>query len=567
MVGKVIIEGPVASGITSTANPMIIGGVAGDGKARSAAVDSAGNVSVTGVVTGTVTTVPPANASTNITEVGGATLALGATIMADSVPVAFSTDQSPLGVTGSVSATGTVTANIGTTGGLALDTSVTDLQKDAIGASYTAQPVVIGISDTNQKVRVVQGDFHGNIAITAADEISDAFGRFRVSSPITLFEAQFQYDNQPLLFTTSLSGTGTVAKTSGESSLTLATGGTASGATAINQTKIYLRYQPGKSELIAMTGILGIQKTNVRSRIGYFEVDDGFYFQMDGSGTGTDGASVNIRSSTSGSPVNTTILQANWNLDKLNGTGSSGATLDFSKTQIFVIDFQWLGVGRIRFGFYINGALVYCHQVFNDNTIVSPYTNTANLPLRAEITNTGTAASTTTMKQICMTVLSEGGVEHPNSFRFVASNGATSISVSTRRPVLSIQPKTTFNSITNRVPLFLVTSGIAASSGSIYWEIVANGTLTGASFSSVDSHSGTNFDVAATAISGGIVLEAGFASGGGDTSRGLVETSLLGLVPITLDFAGTTGDILSIVCTAFTGSVSTNAEMGWSETR
>ena len=405
-------------------------------------------------------------------------------------------------------------------------------------------------------------DVYGTLQVGFNGAAADAFGRARVSEPTSLFNAQFQYDTNPLIFQTSLLGTGSVTKTANETSITLSTGGTASGAQAINQTKNYIRYQPGKSQQILMTGVLGVQKTNVRSRIGYFDVNDGVYVEQDG----TLGPSINQRSSTSGSPVTTQVTQANWNFDKFDGTGPSGITIDFSKTQIFMFDLQWLGVGRVRVGFYVNGLAFIAHIFNNANLITSPYMNSANLPCRAEITNTGVAASTTTMKQICVAVSSEGGTSFPSVLHFAAANGITSVNVTTRAPVLSIRPKTTFNSFTNRSEIQVETVEVINGGGtSIFWELVYNGTLTGASFVDVDAtNSAVQKDVSASAISGGIVVASGYVGGSSKFSETVPLNTVL---PFTLDLAGTTADIYSLCATSFGAAAATNAAFNWSENK
>ncbi len=413
-------------------------------------------------------------------------------------------------------------------------------------------------------------DVYGSLQVVVGGAAADAFGRLRIAEPTTLFDAQFQYDTQPLLFQTSLVGSGTVAKTTNESSLTLSTGGTTSTWGAINQTKQYFRYEPGKSQQIVMTGLLGVKTANVRSRMGYFDANDGVYFEMDG----TDGMSINVRTSTSGSPVNSAhILQANWNFDKMDGTGPSGATLDWSKTQIFTVDFQWLGVGRVRWGFFVNGVLVICHQIYNSNVITSPYMNTANLPCRAEIFNTGAAAGTTTMKQVCMTVVSEGGAEYPQAYQFSVSNGSTPITAAsgTRTPLLSIRPKTTFNSITNRAKIIVTSVELQdlATTNAIFWELVYNGTLSGGVPTWTDvntSYSGVQWNVDSTTCANGIVVASGYAiaqgKGGGPT------TSVSEMrYPFTLDIAGTVADTFTLCATGLSGNASSSASISWSEIR
>jgi hypothetical protein len=444
---------------------------------------------------------------------------------------------------------------------------MSDPAQEATGVvgSGTLPPIVsmTGGIDFNNIVRRNATDFQGNQQIGFGGAGATSFGRGRTAQPYTVFASKFQYDTQPLLFQTSVSGTGTVAKTANESSLTLSTGGTASGATAILQSKQYFPYEPGKSQLMFMTGVMGAIKANVAQRIGYFDANDGVFFQQDGTNL-----SVVQRSSTSGSPVNTTITQANWNIDKLDGTGPSGFTINNAGSNIFVIDLQWLGVGRVRYGFDINGVIVYCHQINNANTgQTSPYMNTATLPIRWEITNTGTAASTTTLKAICGAVISEGGQELPGVLQFSATNGATTIGVTTRRPVLSVQVKTTFNSITNRETIIPGSLGIF-NDQSLFYEVVFNGTLTGASFNSVNSQSGMNFDVAATAISGGIIVSSGYIGTAKSSASSLLSTNpILISAPFTLDFAGTTGDILTIVATSLSGTSNVGVAVDWIEVR
>lgn len=410
-------------------------------------------------------------------------------------------------------------------------------------------------------------DYYGNLNTIAGGAASDAFQRARSSEPITLFESQFQYDTQPLLFSNSLTGAGAaISKTSNESSVTITTGAGTSGNTAILQTKAYHRYEPGKSQLIVMTGLLGAQKSNVRSRIGYFDANDGLYFEMDG----TLGLSVNQRSSTSGSPVNTQILQANWNLDKCDGTGPSGFNINTADTQIFLIDMQWLGTGRVRFGFFDQGVYVVAHQVYNDNVIVSPYMNTANLPMRYEIANTGTAGTSTSIKAICMTAISEGGQQVPNSYSFgVGSTMTSAISVGTTVvPIISIRPKTTFNSLTNRSKITLTTAEVLdTSTNALQWQLIYNPTLGGGtSFADVNgTYSGVQYDIASTTVSGGIVLATGFVQGGSKANT-QIDFSKID-IPFTLDFAGSTQDILSLCAVTTASTVNTYGVLNWLETR
>jgi hypothetical protein len=256
----------------------------------------------------------------------------------------------------------------------------------------------------------------------------DAFGRQRVSNPTTVFDSQFHFDKQPLLWDESSAGTGSAAYNSATNSVVLDTGGTASGADIIRQTFQRHYYQPGKSQLILCTGLFGAPKTNVRKRVGYFDALDGLFLEIDSTT-----ANFVTRTSTSGAAVDTKIAQASWNIDKMNGSGPSGITIDFNSTQIFAIDLEWLGVGAVRFGFVIGGVFRPCHLVQNANAgLTVPYMATATLPIRYSLTNTGVADSATTMRQICATVISEGG-QNPLGIARVA---------------LSLYPRNFANSVT-----------------------------------------------------------------------------------------------------------------------
>ncbi len=436
-------------------------------------------------------------------------------------------------------------------------------------------PTTWGTAPTSQTVNGVnayiagQSVFstgEGNVSSTtirtvAAAELLDAFGRSRISSPQTLFNISFQYDLQSLLMQAVLAGTGSAAKTSNQSSATLSTGGTASGSGADFQSHGYYRYEPGKSLAISMTGIIGPAVANVRSQIGLFDSKDGVFFDQ------SNGMNVTVRTSTSGSASDTAVPQASWNIDPMNGTGPSGITLDFTKTQIFFIDLQWLGVGRVRFGFVVNGVLYYCHQVLNANSLIVPFMNTADLPVHWAIHNTGIAAGTNTILAICGAVISEGGNDSPAALSFTANNGATSISANARRPVLSIQPKTTFNSITNRSKINLKDVSIMCSGNPALYELVYNGTLTGASFSSVDANSGVNSDVSASAISGGTVVDSAYIPSGTSATRNAILKDIIQKIAFTLDAAGTTADIFSVVISGITGAAATTAALTWAEER
>jgi hypothetical protein len=411
------------------------------------------------------------------------------------------------------------------------------------------------------------------LAIRMGDSASvDAFGRLRVSNPTTLYDAQLQYDNQPLLWETDTDGAGSTAHLPNQSALQL-TVTNASGDRVTRQTRSHYRYQPGKSQLIVMTGVLGAGKTGVSQRIGLFDDQNGAFFECISTTL-----NMTLRSFVTGSIVDTQIPQASWNLDVMDGTGASGVTLDVEQAQIFVIDLEWLSVGRVRMGFFVDGVPVYVHEFLNANNIATPYMTTANLPLRYEIENTAGTSGATTLLQVCAMIASEGGFSVELGFPFQTSNAATTIAVTTRRPVLSIRPRALFNSIANRASLLPEHFHVYSQDQDVFYEIVYGGSLTDASFANVDAtYSAMERDVAATAISGGVVIDSGYvvvgAGPGSNTASGAQLESLLSKLPLTLNIAGShptspLTDSLSIVATSIPGGATdVSASLSWRELR
>jgi len=385
----------------------------------------------------------------------------------------------------------------------------------------------------------------------------DAFSRLRTSNPTTLFESSFLYDLQPLIFEQIVAGGASIAYNGAASMAELTTAG-ASGSSAAMQSFRFVRYQPGKSQLAKITFVMGPVVANRVTQFGLYDslLDSGFLFQRTGA------ALAMVRRSTT-SAGNLSVAQADWNLDRLDGTGPSGIVYDSTKATILIMDLQWLGVGRVRIGFDVNGILYYAHQFLNANSLTLVYMTSANLPIGYEIENTGVAGGTTTMDCICAQVASEGGFEDERGLKFSASNGVTTINVSTRRPVLSARLAANLNS----QPYYgqVVFENIDVYSAGMFVEIVLNGTLTGAAFAAVDAtNSGVERDVAATAISGGIVLDSFYIGTGGGAKRQSASVGLLGKIPFAKNIAGVS-DIISVVCTSLGGATATAASLSWRE--
>lgn len=407
------------------------------------------------------------------------------------------------------------------------------------------------IGSTNRRLWV---ETSINSSTGGGNSAVDSFGRLRVSEPETVFESTFQYDKQPLLFVESTASGATVTQDSNKKAVILSAT-TTTNSRAIFQSRYYLKYHPGKSSLLMMSFNFKSAATNVDKLIGQFDDNNGVFFKLSSSTL-----SVIQRSKTSGSVVDTAIAQSSWNLDKLDGTGTSGITLDLSKQQILVIDQQWLGAGRVRCGFRIDGQTIYCHQILNANNLTTLYTQTADLPIRVEIKNNSATAST--IEFTCSTLMSEGGWQPEGLLRSI-NNGVTArtFAGNTSVPVLSLRKQSAFVN----VPVQIVDFGAIATSGDDFLiQLILNGTLTGASFADVGGV--CQADVSATALSGGTVLVSTYLAGSSNGNSTATFEALQNALNVILgaSIAGTS-DILSIYASNITASANLVAYMNYKE--
>ena len=342
----------------------------------------------------------------------------------------------------------------------------------------------------------------------------DAFGRLVTTQPYTIFDSQNRYreDDQ---FDTGLTGGGTTTYLSNESSVQMNVG-TASGDQVIRQTFRSMPYQPGKGLTFLGTFVMAAPKTNLRQRVGYFNTDNGVFLQQDGTTV-----SFVLRSNslpTPGTPSDIrTVNQADWNVDPMDGTGPSGRVLDLTKNQILYMDFEWLGTGDVRCGFYVDGQPQICHIFHNDNTQTAVYMQTAILPVRYEITNTGATSSTSAMKQVCSSIQNMGGYQQTTVDHLARRTSVLSTIGTTFLPLVSIRLNSAALGavvLPNKVEVLPVTSQ------NYEIALVKNPTLTGASWVSVPSDPNVQYDVSATAVSGGTLVYNNYttASGSGGTT-------------------------------------------------
>ena len=401
--------------------------------------------------------------------------------------------------------------------------------------------------------------------LSPSGTMTDAFGRLRVANPYTIFDSQHQ-DVENDKWDTLITGSGTKTHLPNESTIKLEIA-TANNDSIIRETLRTMPYQPGKSLLIMNTFAMGTPKANVVQRVGYYSANNGIYFEND-SGNNY----VVLRSSVTGNVVETKVAQSDWNIDKFDGTGysSQGAGpehtggLDVAKSNLFWLDVEWLGVGDVRCGFLVDGLLKTAHIFHNDNKNPTTYMRSAILPLRYEIFNKGVTASNTAMRQICSTVISEGGYSQVNQTRS-ASTPLTGKNLTNliNNPMISVRLK---NGRTNAVvvPVSIDLYGLQATA--FKYRIFENVTsLTGASWDTTDASSAVEYDISATAMTGGTLIKEGIFKGL-EVAREINLLEFLdGVIQLTRKINATVGDIFTVAIEPTTNNDDAVVSLSWQE--
>jgi len=347
---------------------------------------------------------------------------------------------------------------------------------------------------------------------------SDAFGRTRTSSPLTLFDSSHRYaDNN--LWSTLTGGTTTTsasAQFNQNQGLVELKVDALSGSKVYRETTKVFAYQPGKSLQIMNTFTFSPSTTNLRQRVGYYGAENGIYLELDDSSL-----YMVERSLVTGTVTSTRIPQSGWNVDKLDGSGPSGITLDITKAQILFMDIEWLGLGTVRTGFVINGQFVPCHYFHHANVIDTTYITTASLPLRYEIENKQATARPSRLKQVCSTVISEGGYELRGVQQAVSIpiNAARTLgTIGVKYPVISIRLK---SARLDAIVILTALSIMGDTAGKFNWSVVASGVTTGGTWQSAGASSAVEYKLDGVSFSGGRTLASGYF-----TSTSTVSTNL-----------------------------------------
>lgn len=402
-----------------------------------------------------------------------------------------------------------------------------------------------------------------SLANKAGQANIDAFNRLRVSEPLTLFDSSHRYNDNDLWseFHSGPNSSGVFNPNQGLMDLNV---DSTSGSQVLRETTKIFSYQPGKSLLIMTTFVMNPAKEGLRERVGYFGTENGYYFQK-----GDFDISFVERSSTLGSIQENIVLQENWNTDKLDGTGKSGITLDASKGQILWADIEWLGIGTVRMGFVIDGQFIICHKFHHANLIPRTYITTASLPLRYEITNKTATSSSSTLKQICSTVISEGGYELAGLQQAVGTPITLPKDLgtaATRTPVVTIRLKA---DRPDAVVILTAVSLLPSNNNANYrWELVASAVSSGGTGTWISSEvdSSVEYKLDATAVTGGRILAAGYTQGSNQGSNpvDLLKSALFKFQLERDSFNGTNYE-LALVCSSDTSGADIFGSLDWEE--
>lgn len=390
--------------------------------------------------------------------------------------------------------------------------SISLIGKDTTNIATTTNPVPVQNYGSNA------------VSFTQDDFTLDSFNRLRVSEPRTAFEYSFSNGLIAGMWEGTAYGAGSVTQNT-TSWVTELNTTAASGTGYWTQSYQHIRYSPGVSVLMRFTFNFNELTSGLVMKVGMF-TDQGTFPSATGDGIylEADGSTISIvrRTLVSGVGAEERIIQSSWNKDKLNGTGTSGVTLDWTKAQHLIIEYQWLGVGTVRVGFETGSSgIIWAHEFISVNVLTTAYSRTGTLPIRAQIHASGGLSITGKLTLINVTVQHEGDTLDYRGWRYFGGTSGTAVrTVGTAvglYPIVSLRANVT-NDITKRCTIVptkanLLVTTAATTSVAMQWALLALPTpLTGATFAgTAGASSFVGVDQAATAATAvtGTVLAQG----------------------------------------------------------
>lgn len=291
------------------------------------------------------------------------------------------------------------------------------------------------------------------------------------------------------------------------------------------------RYQAGYAAEVGL-GIryAGTPTGAMQVKWGYFDANNGFYFGRDATG-------IFIATLRGGSE--TKVYQSSWNVDKLDGTGTSGLTVSLSKGNIFQIRYSWYGYGAVYFTVVISDSnnvqrniVVHRFSATATTNIIDP-----NQPLRVKIENGATATAHTVYvggRQYSILGAYNPNVRNTGQYRL--SQG--SITSAAFVPLITFRRKSAFESTSVKIRHFTIITN-----QDLVLQVRLNGSLTGASYITPSDYTAQETaieaDISATAITGGEVIDDEILEGAQGSQKvwrqvGTLGFDFIGLRPVTL---------------------------------
>lgn len=385
----------------------------------------------------------------------------------------------------------------------------------------------------------------------------DSFGRIKTANPHLLFDSSFQYSNQDELFIIRALNGATVAHNANRACITISANSTA-GSEARYRTRNYFPYSPAFTNTLFCSFNFNGHSAGYEKSIGQYDLKNGYLLQsVNGK------LRVVIRSTIGGVTTENFVEQQNWNMDKLDGTGESGVTIDVTKQQILHVQYQWLGSGTVTFSFVIGDYIIPAHTFYHSNVITSLYSQTGTLPIQASVINkTAAPATSAFMEATCFSLVTNGGMSQHGHLHSI-SNGATPKNLATigvKYPILSLRKAAGFTNIPVQV---LDANTFCTSLDDFLIQIIWKPTLVGAVWNPVPE-SYCEFDVAATSFTGGKVVAETYMKGNLEASAPLETLAKFWDLTLGDDFNGVS-EIISIVATPLTQNANIFGIMAFKE--
>ena len=413
-----------------------------------------------------------------------------------------------------------------------------------------------------------------NNAIKYDDTVNlSAFSRVRTAEAHLLGEYRYMYGVGTVYeMNDLLAGSGSITMDFARD-CAIGTVGTASGDRIVRQTKKYHPYIPGTSNQTFITFTLSASKANLQQLVGMYDDYNGIFFRMNQLV-----GEVVIRKNGTDTEV---VTQANWNKDRLNpdlGLNPSHKTIDFTKSQILYLDYQWLGVGRVRIGFVINGVPIIVHEFYHSNQVTEVYMYQPSLPCRWEMRNIGNVASSSSMMIICAAVYCEGSDTETGFLRGISTGTTTvpvtSVNSTNGRGVLAIRLKNTLSGKPNKAMAILKNFSFVSDQDTLYKLVVLPGSaaLGTVTWNSIDGLGWCEYvkDFAMDANWTNLpykVIDAQFATGNGNNKSGSVVSGLTEFRTnaIFQNFDSTDSEILAVIAFRLTSDANVRSSMQWLE--